>query len=231
VTERPFPDATQTPGYRVFRAAVHGLWSAYFRPIVTGTQHVPTSGAFIIAPSHRSNVDFAFAVYVTRRKTFFMAKDSLWHNALLGGFISSMGAFAVHRGAADRGALEAAEAVLRAGEPLVLFPEGTRKEGPTIGELLEGASFLAARTGAPIVPVGIAGTDRAMPRGARVPRPAKVHVVIGEQIPAPTGVAGQRVPRRLIAATTESLRTALQAAYDEAAGRLSAPAATSAPRR
>jgi 1-acyl-sn-glycerol-3-phosphate acyltransferase len=231
MSERPFPDPTQTPGYVVFRTAVHGLWSASFRPTVTGTQHVPTSGPFVIAPSHRSNVDFAFAIYVTRRKTFFMAKDSLWHNALFGRFISSMGAFPVHRGAADRGALEAAEAVLRAGEPLVLFPEGTRKEGPAIGELLEGASFLAARTGAPILPVGIAGTSQAMPRGTKVPRPAKVHVVIGEQIPAPRSDDGGRVPRRLIAATTETLRTELQAAYDEAAARLSAPGATSAPRR
>jgi 1-acyl-sn-glycerol-3-phosphate acyltransferase len=231
VSHRPFPDATRTPEYRVFRAAVHGLWSAYFRPTVTGTQHVPTAGPFIIAPSHRSNVDFAFAIYVTRRKTFFMAKDSLWHNALLGGFIGSMGAFPVHRGAADRSALGAAESVLRAGEPLVLFPEGTRKEGPAIGALLEGASFLAARTGAPIVPVGIAGTDRAMPRGAKVPRPAKVHVVIGERVAAPVSEDGARVPRRLIAATTDALRTALQAAYDEATGRLSAPGATSEPRR
>ena len=231
MSERPFPDATQTPGYRVLRAAVHGLWSAYFRPIVTGTQHVPTAGPFIIAPSHRSNVDFAFAIYVTPRKTFFMAKDSLWHNALLGGFITSMGAFPVHRGAADRGALDAAAAVLRAGEPLVLFPEGTRKEGPSIAELLEGASFLAVRSGAPIVPVGIAGTDRAMPRGAKVPRPAKVHIVIGPPIPAPAAEGGARVPRRLLSVTTEALRTGLQAAYDEASGRLSAPGATSAPRR
>lgn len=228
MTDRPFPDATTGAGYRIFRATVHVLWSAYFRPIVTGTQHVPTSGPFIIAPVHRSNVDFAFAVYVTRRKAFFMAKDSLWHNAALGAFISSMGAFPVHRGVADRGALEAAEAVLAAGQPLVLFPEGTRKEGAAIGELHEGASFLAARTGAPIVPVGIAGTDRAMPRGAKVPRPMKVHVAIGPQVPAPVGLPGTRVPRRVIAETTEVLRLGLQAAYDEACGRLSAPGPTSA---
>jgi 1-acyl-sn-glycerol-3-phosphate acyltransferase len=231
MNERPFPDPTPTAGYRFFRAAVHVAWSAYFRPIVTGTQHVPTSGPYVIAPSHRSNVDFAFAIYVTRRKTFFMAKDSLWHNKALGGFIGSMGAFPVHRGAADRGALTAAESVLRAGEPLVLFPEGTRKEGPVIGELLEGASFLAARTGAPIVPVGIAGTDLAMPRGAKVPRPKKVHLVIGSLVPAPVAEGGGRVPRRLIAETTEALRVELQAAYDEACGRLNAPGATSAARR
>jgi 1-acyl-sn-glycerol-3-phosphate acyltransferase len=227
VTDQPFPDARRTPGYRAFRTLVHGVWSLYFRPIVTGTQHVPTSGPFIIAPVHRSNADFAFAIYVTRRKTFFMAKDSLWKSDLAGRFISSMGAFPVSRGTADRGALHAAEAVLRAGEPLVLFPEGTRQEGPVIGELLEGASFLAARTGAPILPVGIAGTDLALPKGAKVPRPKKVHVVIGEAVPAPFTVGGVRVPRHQVAQTTEALREGLQRAYDEACGRLNALAATS----
>jgi 1-acyl-sn-glycerol-3-phosphate acyltransferase len=231
VSSRPFPDPTRTAGYRGFRAVVHVAWSACFRPTVTGTQHVPTGGPFIIAPVHRSNVDFAFAIYVTRRKTFFMAKDSLWNSKLLGGFIQSMGAFPVHREGADRVALESAESVLRAGEPLVVFPEGTRKEGATIGELHEGAAFLAARTGAPIVPVGIAGTDLAMPKGAKVPRLHKVEVVIGERVPAPVAPNGGRVPRSLVAATTASLRGALQAAYDEATARLSAPATTSeAPR-
>jgi 1-acyl-sn-glycerol-3-phosphate acyltransferase len=164
-------------------------------------------------------------IYVTPRKTFFMAKDNLWHNSLLGNFISIMGAFPVHRGSADRAALADAEAVLRAGEVLVLFPEGTRQEGERVGTLLEGASFLSARTGAPIVPVGIAGTDRAMPRGAKVPRPVKVRMVIGPPIPAP--VAEGRVPRSQVAATTDTLRIALQTAYDQACGRLSAPGATS----
>jgi 1-acyl-sn-glycerol-3-phosphate acyltransferase len=221
------PNPRRTLGYRAFRTFVHALWGAYFRPRVTGTEHVPASGPYIIAPVHRSNADFAFAIYVTQRKTFFMAKDELWKSSILGDFVGAMGAFPVSRGVADRGALSAAEAVLRAGEPLVLFPEGTRKDGPTIGELQEGASFLAARTGAPIVPVGIAGTDRALPRGAKLPRPVKVRIVIGEPVPAPVAVDGTRVPRSQIAATTAQLRDALQAAYDQACGRLSAPAARS----
>jgi len=225
VTRRPVPDARRTLGYRSFRVLVHGVWAAYFRPEVTGTEHVPSTGPFIIAPVHRSNVDFAFAIYVTDRKTFFMAKDNIWKLRPLGAFVSTMGAFPVHRGSADRAALGAAENVLRAGEPLVLFPEGTRQEGERVGELLEGASFLAARTGAPIIPVGIAGTDRAMPRGAKIPRPVKVRIVIGPAIAAPTAPDGAgRVPRRVVAATTDQLRIELQAVYDQACGRLSAPA-------
>ena len=180
---------------------------------------------------HRSNVDFAFAIYVTERKTFFMAKDNIWKLRPLGRFVAAMGAFPVHRGSADRAALASAESVLRAGEPLVLFPEGTRQEGPVVGSLLEGASFLAARTGAPIVPVGIGGTDRAMPRGAKVPRPVKVRIVIGPAVPAPESGDGGRVRRSQVAATTEQLRVALQASYDQACGRLSAPAPRSSPPR
>jgi 1-acyl-sn-glycerol-3-phosphate acyltransferase len=225
------PNTRRTPGYRVFRTVVYRLWSAYFRPEVAGAERVPATGPFILAPVHRSNVDFAFAVFVSPRKTFFMAKDSLWHSKALGGFIAAMGAFPVHRGQADRAALQASEAVLRAGEPLVLFPEGTRQDGETLGVLFEGAAFLAARTGAPIVPVGIAGTDRAMPKGAKLPRPAKVHLVVGEVIPAPVSSDGGRISRRELAATTEALRVSLQAAYDLACGRLSAPGARSAPPR
>jgi 1-acyl-sn-glycerol-3-phosphate acyltransferase len=227
VNEPYVPDTRRTLGYRAFRGTVWALWSSFFRPRVSGVEHVPTSGPFILAPVHRSNADFAFAIFVTDRKTFFMAKDNLWHVAVLGRFIQSMGAFPVHRGSADRHALQTAEAVLRAGEGLVLFPEGTRQDGPQLGPLHEGAAFLAARTGAPIVPLGISNTDRALPRGSKLPRPVRARVVVGPSVPAPVSVDGARVPRSAITATTEALRIALQAAYDEACGRVSAPGATS----
>lgn len=224
----PFvPDASRRLGYRAFRTFVVVLWGVFFRPRVTGRGNVPRSGAVILAPVHRSNADFAFAVFVTPRKTFFMAKDNIWRVPVLGSFVAAMGAFPVHRGAADRQALKAAEAVLRAGEPLVLFPEGTRQEGDRLGPLHEGAAFLSARTGAPIVPIGIAGTDRALPKGARIPRPVQARIVIGPPIHAAVPAGSARVPRSAVAATTEALREGLQAAYDEACGRLSAPGATS----
>lgn len=227
VTEAFVPDASRGPAYRAFRGLVTALWWLFFRPQVTGREHVPAHGAVILAPVHRSNADFAFPVFVTPRKTFFMAKDSLWKSRPLGGLIGAMGAFPVRRGSADRAAMQASEAVLRAGEPLVVFPEGTRQEGPTLGPLHEGAAFLAARTGAPIVPIGISETDRALPKGARRPRPVRARVVVGPPVPAPATSDGGRVSRKAVAATTEALRVALQAAYDEACGRLSAPASTS----
>ena len=147
---------------------------------------------------------------------FFIAKDSLWKVGLLGRFLLAMGAFPVHRESADRAALNHAESVLARGEVLVLFPEGTRQEGPVVGDILEGAAFLAARTGATIVPVGIGGSARAMPVGKRLPRRSRVTLYVGEGIAAPERNERGRVPRSVIHETTLTLRAALQDGFDRA---------------
>ena len=113
-----------------------------------------------------------------------------------GSFLDAVGAFPVHREGADRLAVDRAQDVLERGDALILFPEGTRRSGPVVEELHEGAAFLAARTGAPVVPIGIGGTAAAMPKGSRFVRPVKVHLVVGDPLPAPERSARGRVPRR-----------------------------------
>jgi 1-acyl-sn-glycerol-3-phosphate acyltransferase len=167
----------------------------------------------IIAPVHRSNIDFAFTLFISKRKVFFMAKDSLWKFAPLGALLERLGAFPVRRGAADREAMSLAEQCLRQGHALVLFPEGTRKDGPEIDVLEDGAMFIAARTQATVVPIGIAGTDRAMPRGSRFPRFAKVSIVVGEGIEPPP--VNGRPQRSAITAKSSELRECLQRVYQE----------------
>lgn len=201
----------ETVGWKVFRGLLRGIWGVMFRPDVTGTENIPNSGPVLIAPIHRSNVDFAFTIFMTRRKTFFMAKDSLWGVPVLAQLISTMGAFPVKRGTADRESLAFAQQVLEEGQALVLFPEGTRQEGNDVMDLHDGAMFIASRTGAPVVPVGIGHTERAMPRGAKFPRPVKVSIVIGEPIQPPTSET--RVTRSQIAAATEELRASLEKVY------------------
>jgi 1-acyl-sn-glycerol-3-phosphate acyltransferase len=208
------PDPRRTVGYRICRTIFELLVGAWFRPVVTGRAHVPAEGPVILAPVHRSFADFAFSAFVTDRKLFFMAKDSLWKRRPLGWLLLTLGAFPVHRESADREALRHAEEVLRTGQVLVLFPEGTRKEGPEVAPLLEGAAFLAARTGARLVPVGIGGSDRAMPKGSHVPKPVRIRVVVGEPVPAPERSEGGRVARSRVHATTEALRRRVQDAYD-----------------
>lgn len=192
---------------------IRGLAQLFFRPRVRGRQNIPLTGPVLVAPIHRSNLDFAFTLFISPRKVFFMAKDSLFKVPVLGSALIQLGAFPVKRGTADRESLRSAEEVLTGGHALILFPEGTRKYGPHVEPLHDGAMFIAARTGATVVPVGIAGTDRALPDGAKFPRPVKVHVVVGAPI-APPNFEG-RPTRTQIAEKTEELRRALQAVYRE----------------
>jgi 1-acyl-sn-glycerol-3-phosphate acyltransferase len=202
-------------GYRMLRATFNAIMRVWFRPKVVGQEHVPATGPVILAPVHRSFADFGFASFCTKRKLFFMTKDSMWKHKQLGKLLLYVGAFPVHRESADREALQRAEEVLKRGQVLVLFPEGTRREGATIEDLMEGATFLSARTGAPIVPIGIGASDLAMPKGQAIPRPYTIHVVIGEAIPPPARTGGGRVSRSSVHAATEELVGQLQAVYDE----------------
>jgi 1-acyl-sn-glycerol-3-phosphate acyltransferase len=145
-----------------------------------------------------------------------MAKDSLWKYRWSGLLLGSLGGFPVRRGTPDREALRVCEAALRNGEPVVLFPEGTRQSGPKVQPLHEGAAFVAARTGAPILPVGIGGSEWAMPKGSKGVKRVKVVLVVGDLIPAPARPEGGRVSRRQVAELTERLRNELQELFDEA---------------
>jgi 1-acyl-sn-glycerol-3-phosphate acyltransferase len=195
--------------YRVERMIFATVLWAWFRPKVVGREHIPSTGPAILAPVHRSFADFGFAAFCTERKLFFMTKDEMWNNKWLGKLLLTVGAFPVHRESADR-------EVLQRGELLVLFPEGTRREGPVVEDLMEGATFLSARTGAPIVPIGIGGSDLAMPKGSAVPKPRTIQVVIGPAIPPPARTENGRVSRSAVRAATQALVPQLQAVYDEA---------------
>jgi len=187
-----------------------------FRLRVHGRGNLP-DGPFVLCAMHRSFIDTPVVGVMTARRLRFMGKESLWNSRLLGGFLTLMGGFPVERGHADRTALRAAEDVLRLGEPLVMFPEGTRREGPRLDreEFHDGPSFVAARTGVPIVPVGIGGSARALPVGSRIPRPRRVVAVIGDPIPPPAKVDG-RLPRRAVAELTDRLFADLSDLYIEA---------------
>jgi 1-acyl-sn-glycerol-3-phosphate acyltransferase len=212
------------PLYFPLRAVLRGLARAYWRVEVDGASRVPATGRVIIAPVHRSFMDFVVAAQVSKRKLYYMAKDDLWSSARFGRFLQSIGAFPVDREGPDRLALARAQAVLERGDALVVFPEGTRRQGAVVENLHEGAAFLATRTGTPIVPVGIGGTAEAMPKGSKMIRPVKVHVVVGEPLAAPPRSERGRVPRHQVHELTEQLRVELQRVYDEARLRAAAGA-------
>ena len=202
--------------YRVLWSMILGLCKVLFRLRVEGKENFPP-GPFILSPVHRSFIDTPIAGMATSRRLRFMGKESLWENKPLGALLSVLGGFPVERGTADRTALRAATDVLSLGEPLVMFPEGTRRSGDRIRreDMLDGPAFVAARAGVPIVPVGLGGTVRALPVGSVIPRPRRVVVVVGDPIPPPSRVSG-RLPRRAVSEHTDRLFDELGDLYVEA---------------
>lgn len=202
--------------YAVVRLVLVGLCKLWFRVSARGTEHVPAEGPFILAPVHRSNLDFALVLVCTRRRMRYLAKDSLWKG---GGFwakvFTALGGIPVARGSADRDALRTCVEVLEAGEPLVMFPEGTRQFGPVVHELFDGPAFVQARTGVPIVPVGIGGSEAAMPKGSRFIKPHKVAVVVGPALAVPT-FDGPKARRQAVHDRTAELHEIVQELFDRA---------------
>ncbi len=200
--------------YQFGRTIAITFMRLYTRLTINGREHIPTAGAFVLAPVHRSYPDTFLAGAVTRRRLRFMGKDTMWKNRQFGWILSAFGAFPVTRGTADREALRRAIEVLEAGEPLVLFPEGERKQGPFVQPLFDGAVYIAIKAGVPIVPVGIGGSERVMPKGARFISPRKVHVEIGPPIPAPVAPEGERLPRTVYKEHSALLHAELQRLFD-----------------
>jgi 1-acyl-sn-glycerol-3-phosphate acyltransferase len=198
--------------YGFMRQIVGNTLRLYTRGSVEGQENLP-DGAFVLAPVHRSYIDTPISTWVQMRRMRYLGKDSMWKFGLLGKLFTAMGAIPVHRGSIDREAMKRCIDVLASGQPLVLFPEGERKDGPTVHPLLDGAAFLAAKAGVPLVPVGIGGSDKAMPRGAKFVFPRKVVVLIGEPIVVESNDAG-RSTREHLTVATERLHGDIQRLYD-----------------
>lgn len=201
--------------YRFVRFVVCGLTALYTRMSIDGRDRLPETGGYVFAPVHRSYIDTPISGWVSRRRLRFMGKDSMWKYSSIGRVFSALGAFPVSRGTTDREALKRCIEVLQGGEPLVLYPEGERKDGPVIQPLFDGATFVAAKAGVPIIPVGIGGSAKVMPRTAKFVFPHKVHVIVGEPILVETNEKG-RASREMLSRATTELHESLQALFDEA---------------
>jgi 1-acyl-sn-glycerol-3-phosphate acyltransferase len=200
--------------YRLARALVLTPFKVIFRVRVVGRERVPRAGAYIVAPSHRSIFDIPFAAFTTRRRIRMMAKRELFSRRFGRWLFTKLGAIEVEREVTDRAALRASQAALQAGEPIAIFPEGTRRSGPVVDDLYDGVAYLALKVGVPIVPVGIGGTEQILPSGKVVPRLHKVAVVVGDPIVPPPADGVRR--RSEATALTAELQRRLQACFSEA---------------
>ncbi len=209
--------------YAIVRGLILGVAKLLGRVTVIGKEKIPAEGAFILAPVHRSNVDFALTSLVTTRPMRYMGKDNIWKSKPLGRFVSMLGAFPVHRGSADRDALKACIDIVAGGSPLVMFPEGTRQSGPVVQELFDGTAYVAAKANVPIIPMGIGGSEAMMPKGAKLLKPSRLVLVVGDPIPPPERTAAGRTPRSAVGALTERLYGDIQELFDDAMERAGRP--------
>ena len=207
---------SQRAMYTVIRALIHGACRVYFRLEVKGRENLPATGAYIVSPIHRSNLDTPVLSAITTRRLRYMGKESLWKSRPLGWLLTALGGFPVQRGTADREALKAGLACVERGEPLVMFPEGTRQSGPDVAEMFDGPAYVACRTGVPIVPIGMGNTEPAMPKGSKFIRPVKMTIVIGEPIQPPPLKESGRVSRAGVRDLTARLGEEIQVLFDEA---------------
>jgi 1-acyl-sn-glycerol-3-phosphate acyltransferase len=167
---------------------------------------LPT-GALLLVSNHDSLADPFFLGTAVDRPLRFLAKEELWANRIAARVLDRLGGIPVRRGRGDLDALAAATDALRAGAVVAIFPQGTVL-GSEERAWHRGAARLALATGAPIVPVRIVGADGALRPGTRIPRRARVRVVVGEPIrvePAPATIAAAKDLTARVRATIESL--------------------------
>jgi 1-acyl-sn-glycerol-3-phosphate acyltransferase len=166
--------------YFVARLILVPLLRVFFGLRATGAENIPTTGAVVIAPNHKSFWDSFFIAVCTPRHLRFMAKTELIE-ARYGKLLVRLGAFPVRRGQSDADALETARTILRQGGLLALFPEGTRIRDPDeLGHPRRGAGRLALETGAPLVPAAITGTEKLFL--GPIPKPRRVQVAFSEPL-------------------------------------------------
>src|SRR5215217_5396107 len=154
----------------------------YFRLRRRGTEHIPDGGV-ILASNHRSFLDpFAIGCCIGR-PIYFVAKRELFKNPLLGWLLNCLGAFPIKRGESDEESMGTARALLERGQPVVIFPEGTRIRTGSLARPKRGVGRLALQSGKPVVPIAVTNSERAR-NGWRI-RPVKVHLRCGPALTFP----------------------------------------------
>lgn len=199
--------------YTALRIVLTVLMRLFWRVRAEGLENVPRTGGVILASNHLSFIDSVVIPVVIPRRVVFLAKAEYFEGRGVRGFLTllwfrGLGAVPVRRGSHSdaMASLQTALQVLRDGDGFGIYPEGTRSRDGRLYRGRTGVAWLALASGAPVVPVGLRGTDQVQPVGARLPRPAAVTVRVGEPLlPAdyrslPAGVARRRMTDDVMAA-------------------------------
>ncbi|MFC4144905.1 lysophospholipid acyltransferase family protein [Micromonospora mangrovi] len=201
--------------YTIGKLTVAPTLRLAFRPRVEGLEHIPASGGAIFAGNHLSVADELLLGTVVPRHLAFWAKSEYFKGTGLKGAFSKfvltgLGAIPVERagGRAALSAFDAAIPVLRAGDLVAVYPEGTRSPDGRLYRGRTGAARLAVAAGVPIIPVGVTGTDKAQPIGTRVPRPGRAEISI--RFGKPLDFTGRSDDRTSLREMTDELMAEIQ---------------------
>ncbi|MCJ1694877.1 1-acyl-sn-glycerol-3-phosphate acyltransferase [Rathayibacter caricis] len=186
-------DAPTPPGIglsaRLARFAIGGVGRVVYRPIVEGRDNVPLTGRVILAANHLSFIDSPVLTLLAPRPVQFLAKADYFtgtgpRGALSRSFFTAVGAVPVERGAgqAAQEALDLGRAILERDEAFAVYPEGTRSRDGRLYRGRTGVAWLALTTGAPVVPVGLIGTQELQPVGSVIPRLHRITVRFGDAL-------------------------------------------------
>lgn len=175
--------------YATARRLVSPVFRAVWRPRVTGLENIPATGPFLVASNHLALLDSFVIPVVAPRQVRFIARADLWRGRgpigwIKRQFFTIIGTVPVERGElrSAQDSLDLALEVLRAGEGFGIYPEGTRSRDGRLYRGRSGVAWLAQRSGAPVIPVGLRGTEGILPPGARIPRRPALSIAVGEAI-------------------------------------------------
>lgn len=171
--------------YQVVKFAAAPAAHAMCRPHISGAARVPRSGPAILAANHLSVLDsFLLPALLPRHVTFAAKNEYFSGNPVSGWLMRLGGSLPTDRESAHaaQAMLDAAAALLERGELFGIHPEGTRSPDGRLYRGKVGVAWLALKTGAPVLPVALSGTEKVLPLGAKVPRPAKIGITIGEPL-------------------------------------------------
>jgi len=162
---------------RLFASGCFGLLTGWD---VRGRQHIPREGGLLVASNHISFWDPPMVGSALPREVHFLAKEELFRTPGLGWLIRSLNSIPIRRGVADLSGLARALEVLRQGDALLLFPEGSRMRDGELHPPRPGVGMMAVQADVPIVPCYLEGAHRAWPKGAWIPRPRRLRLIVGE---------------------------------------------------
>lgn len=202
--------------YRLLQTSVTTAFKALCRPVVTGTKNVPEHGPVIIASNHLSFLDSVILSVMMPRRVKFIAKAEYLTTPGVKGRImrelfEMIDVIPVERGHQGDSVAALAPALehLEQGKIFGIYPEGTRSRDGYLYRGRNGVAYLAYMTGAPVVPVGLVGTQRLQPPGSNVIRPARFELHVGEPIRVPR--TGPRHNGRMRKELTEQVMDAIAA--------------------